>query len=226
MRRGRDRGRGTVRGQRHGVRQRRRDGSGRGAAPEACGESGLGGRTAARTLVAVGAYVVQDVRDAEALMRPFLRRTALRLALSPREPARRLGGAYLRLDPPTPSEVPAQRRTIEVGATAACAAGSPSAGRRGRSRSRQREAGVLKPHPGPSRMTQRKRWRRRAESNRRWMFCRRLSAVSGSSAACAIVLHSPKVLASVRAGLCWRVLSREEASRRRMGGRLAADQAF
>ncbi len=80
-------------------------------------EGGLGGRTATRTLVAAGAYVVQDIRDAEGLTRPLLRRTALRLALSRREPARRLGGAYLRLDPPTPSEVPAQRRTIEVGAT-------------------------------------------------------------------------------------------------------------
>lgn len=78
-------------------------------------EGGLGGRTATRALVAVGAYVVQDVRDAEGLTRPLLRRTALRLALSRREPVRRLGGVYLRLDPPTPSEVPAQGETIEVG---------------------------------------------------------------------------------------------------------------
>ena len=62
-------------------------------------QSSLGGRTATRALVAVGAYVAQDLRDAEGLTRPLLRRAALRLALSRRESARRLGGAYLRLDP-------------------------------------------------------------------------------------------------------------------------------
>ncbi len=81
--------------------------------------------------VAVGAYVVQDIRDAEGLTRPFLRRTALRLALSRREPVRRLGGAYLRLDPPTPSEVPAQRETIEVGATQPAPRALPAPGAAG-----------------------------------------------------------------------------------------------
>ena len=57
-----------------------------------------GGRTATRALVALGTYVAQDLRDAEGLTRPLLRRAALRLALRRREPARRLGG-YLRLDP-------------------------------------------------------------------------------------------------------------------------------
>ena len=69
-------------------------------------ESSLGGRTTTRALVAVGTYVAQDLRDAEGLTRPVLRRAALRLALSRREPARRLGDAYLRLDPPAPGADP------------------------------------------------------------------------------------------------------------------------
>ena len=74
--------------------------------------SSLGGRTATRALVAVGAYVAQDLRDAEGLTRPLLRRAALRLALSRSEPARRLGSAYLRLDPPDPSEPPKHEDAI------------------------------------------------------------------------------------------------------------------
>ena len=70
------------------------------------GESSLGGRTTTRALIAVGTYVAQDLRDAEGLMRPTLRRAAIRLALSRREPARRLGDAYLRLDPPAPGTDP------------------------------------------------------------------------------------------------------------------------
>lgn len=66
------------------------------------GETSLGGRTATRALIAVGTYVAQDLRDAEGLTRPMLRRVAIRLALSRREPTRRLGHAYLRLDPPAP----------------------------------------------------------------------------------------------------------------------------
>ena len=77
-------------------------------------ESSLSGRTATRALVAIGAYVVQDLRDAEGLTRPLLRRAALRLALSRHEPARRLGSAYLRLDPPEPSELPKKADVIET----------------------------------------------------------------------------------------------------------------
>jgi hypothetical protein len=78
-------------------------------------ESSLTGRTATRALVAVGAYVAQDLRDAEGLTRPLLRRAALRLALSRNEPARRLGGAYLRLDPPARAETPRRGDAIEAG---------------------------------------------------------------------------------------------------------------
>jgi hypothetical protein len=79
--------------------------------------SSLGGRTATSALVAVGAYVAQDLRDAEGLTRPLLRRAALRLALSRSEPARRLGSAYLRLDPPDPSELPKNANAIETTGT-------------------------------------------------------------------------------------------------------------
>lgn len=89
---------------------------GRGRLSTRGGESSLGGRTTTRALIAVGAYVAQDLRDAEGLMRPALRRAAIRLALSPREPARRLGDAYLRLDPPAPGTDPRHRDVIEVGA--------------------------------------------------------------------------------------------------------------
>jgi len=77
-------------------------------------QGSLSGRTATRALVAVGAYVAQDLRDAEGLTRPMLRRAALRLALSRREPARRLGSAYLRLDPPAPGEVRQKGDVIEA----------------------------------------------------------------------------------------------------------------
>ena len=88
-------------------RGRRKDGD-RGS------QSSLSGRTATRALVAVGAYVAQDLRDAEGLTRPMLRRAALRLALSRRVPARRLGSAYLRLDPPAPDEVRPRGAAIEA----------------------------------------------------------------------------------------------------------------
>jgi hypothetical protein len=77
-------------------------------------ERSLGGRTTTRALIAVGAYVAQDLRDAEGLTRPLLRRTALRLAVSRSEPARRLGSAYLRLDPPAPGEVRQRGDAIEA----------------------------------------------------------------------------------------------------------------
>ncbi len=85
------------------------DGSGAGRGrdrPNSRGsENSLGGRTATRALIAVGTYVAQDLRDAGGLTRPMLRRAAIRLALSRREPARRLGNAYLRLDPPAPESL-------------------------------------------------------------------------------------------------------------------------
>ena len=97
-------------------------------------ESSLGGRTTTRALIAVGAYVAQDLRDAEGLTRPLLRRAALRLALSRSEPARRIGSAYLRLDPPDPSELPRTANVIET-------TGSSSAPR------------ALPPGPGPAEPT-------------------------------------------------------------------------
>ena len=97
-------------------------------------ESSLGGRTTTRALIAVGAYVAQDLRDAEGLTRPLLRRAALRLALSRSEPARRIGSAYLRLDPPDPSELPKKAAVIET-------TGSSSAPR------------ALPPGPGPAEPT-------------------------------------------------------------------------
>ncbi len=78
------------------------------------GESSLGGRTTTRALIAVGTYIAQDLRDAEGLMRPMLRRAAIRLALSRPVPARRLGDAYLRLDPPSAGTDPRRADVIEV----------------------------------------------------------------------------------------------------------------
>ncbi len=94
------------------------DGSGAGRGRSGSGsngsESSLGGRTATRALIAVGTYVAQDLRDAEGLTRPMLRRAAIRLALSRTEPARRLGNAYLRLDPPAPESLPAGVEVIDA----------------------------------------------------------------------------------------------------------------
>ncbi len=89
-------------------------GRGRSGLSRGGGETSLGGRTATRALIAVGTYVAQDLRDAEGLTRPMLRRAAIRLALSRREPARRLGYAYLRLDPPAPEALPAGAEVIEA----------------------------------------------------------------------------------------------------------------
>lgn len=122
---------------RRGRGGRPRDGSGPGcgqrsssgrAAGGGKGQSSLGGRTTTRALVAVGAYVVQDLRDAEGLTRPLLRRAALRLALSPSEPVRRVGGAYLRLDPPAPEELPVRRDVIDVRTPAPGTRSLPSPG--------------------------------------------------------------------------------------------------
>lgn len=57
-----------------------------------------------RTLVAVGTCLAQDLRDADGLVRPLLRRAALSLALSRGYHARRLGNTYLRLDPPAATD--------------------------------------------------------------------------------------------------------------------------
>jgi hypothetical protein len=103
---------------RQGRRQRGRpqcDGRGKGRGRSNRGsDSSLSGRTATRALIAVGAYVAQDLRDAEGLTRPMLRRAAIRLALSRREPARRLGNAYLRMDPPAPEPLPADIEVIDA----------------------------------------------------------------------------------------------------------------
>ena len=97
--------------------RRLRDGSGpqRGSdrAAQRCGARqdryvpGTGSAT--RTLVAVGTCLVHDLRDADGLVRPLLRRAALSLAVSRGYQARRLGNTYLRLDPPaaTGHNVPA-----------------------------------------------------------------------------------------------------------------------
>jgi len=122
---------------RRGRGGRPRDGSGPGcgqrsssgrAARGGKGQSSLGGRTTTRALVAVGAYVVQDLRDAEGLTRPLLRRAALRLAVSPSQPVRRIGGAYLRLDPPAPEELPVRRDVIDVRPPGTRSLPSPGAG--------------------------------------------------------------------------------------------------
>ena len=85
-------------------RGRRKDGA-RGS------QSSLSGRTATRALVVVGAYVAQDLRDAEGVTRPLHHRAALRLALSRRD---RLGSAYLWLDPPRPDEIRLRGEAIEA----------------------------------------------------------------------------------------------------------------
>ena len=69
-------------------------------------EGSLGARTATRALVGLGAYVAQDLRDSEGVTRPLLRRAALRMVASGKEPVRRLGGIYLRADPPALRELP------------------------------------------------------------------------------------------------------------------------
>ena len=109
-------GRPRQRRQRRPGRQCDGSGAGRGRSGLCSGgnESSLSGRTATRALIAVGTYVAQDLRDAEGLTRPMLRRAAIRLALSRREPARRLGCAYLRLDPPAPGAHPAGVEVIEA----------------------------------------------------------------------------------------------------------------
>ena len=90
----------------------RREGGGRGS------RDSLGERTATRALVAAGAHVAQDLRDAEGLTRPLLRRAALRLVRNPSEPVRRIGRAYLRIDPPAPEEQPQRGGVIQASRSA------------------------------------------------------------------------------------------------------------
>jgi hypothetical protein len=101
-------------------------GSGRGRHPVVGARSGsadasLAARTTARALLVAGAYVAQDVRDPDGLVRPMLRRAAQRLAVSRRPTLRRLGCSYLRGDPPTPKEVtaPLYARALPAADTAA-----------------------------------------------------------------------------------------------------------
>jgi len=70
-------------------------------------EGSWSGRVAARALVAVGAYVAEDLRDRDGMTRPLLRRTALRLSASRYTAVHRLGEAYLGRDPATPDELAA-----------------------------------------------------------------------------------------------------------------------
>lgn len=70
-------------------------------------EGAWSGRVAARALVAVGAYVAEDLRDRDGMTRPLLRRTALRLSASRHTAVHRLGEAYLGRDPATPEELAA-----------------------------------------------------------------------------------------------------------------------
>ena len=102
-------------------RQRRRTpacdgagpGRGRGKGVARGSESSLSARTTARALVAIGAYVAQDIRDRDGVTRPLLRRAALRMAASRQEAIRRLGDAYLHGDPPTPEELAAGRQAAK-----------------------------------------------------------------------------------------------------------------
>lgn len=82
-------------------------GYGRRQASPGEGASGLSSRSATRAVLALGAYVAQDLRDPDGVARPRLRRAALRLIASDQEAIRRLGAAYLRRDPPMPDELAA-----------------------------------------------------------------------------------------------------------------------
>jgi len=82
-----------------GPNRRRYDAVGR-------GQSSVG-HTATRTLLALGTYAAQDLRDPDGVARPLLRRAALRLTACPSRQLRRIGGAYLRSDPLSPDELAA-----------------------------------------------------------------------------------------------------------------------
>lgn len=101
--------------QRRGAPARDGTGQGRGRRQDGArgGDSSLGARTATRAVVALGAYLAQDLRDPDGVARPVLRRAALRMISSRRESVRRLGTAYLRGDPPTPEELESGRPAAE-----------------------------------------------------------------------------------------------------------------
>lgn len=107
---------------RPGYRRQRRGGPACDGTEPSCGRrkdnargSGrsLNGRAAARALVAVGAYVAQDLRDRDGVTRPRLRRAALRMVTSRTKAIRRLGDAYLHGDPATPEELAAGRQAAQ-----------------------------------------------------------------------------------------------------------------
>jgi hypothetical protein len=50
--------------------------------------------------MALGTYVAQDLRDPDGAARSLLRRAAVHMVTSSRQPVRRLGSAYVRIDPP------------------------------------------------------------------------------------------------------------------------------
>ena len=80
-------------------------GSGRHGSGTQTGDGSPGAYTATRALMAVGAYVVHDLRDPDGVARPLLRRAALRMVASRQDAFRRIGGAYLHRDPPAPGEL-------------------------------------------------------------------------------------------------------------------------
>lgn len=95
-------------------------GSGRRARRRGLCKGGVGrvGRTGrGGVLAAVGAYLVNDLRNPEGLARPVLRRAAQALAASRREVLRKAGASYLKLDAPraTPLERSAVERQTEGG---------------------------------------------------------------------------------------------------------------
>ena len=119
-------------------RQRRQRGAGRcdGSGPRGAprGARGTGsagqtsvGRTATRTLLAVGAYAARDLRDPDGVARPLLRRAALRLTVCPSRQLRRVGDAYLRSDPPSPDELATAAPALVIDAAPGVPAGAGDA---------------------------------------------------------------------------------------------------
>jgi hypothetical protein len=91
----------------------------------ACGE---GHSSRQSTIIALGTLLAQDLRDEDGLARPVLRWAALRLALSPRRSVRRLGDAYLRVDPATS---PPERADANVRGARSSSPPTPSAAKEG-----------------------------------------------------------------------------------------------
>lgn len=116
-------------------RQRRQRGAGRcdGSGPRGVPRETGGaaqtsvGRTATRTLLAVGAYAARDLRDPDGVARPLLRRAALRLTVCPSRQLRRVGDAYLRSDPPSRDELAARSSAFVIDAAPGAPAGAGDA---------------------------------------------------------------------------------------------------